>query len=426
MGRPLFAIGDRRALLLSARLFLLSVLLLNACAAPPAKQLPPPVQSTPAWSYSAVVNSNNKMITLFDPVDLSHHEQDPPGWYQYDFAHANDLETGRFVAVVTDRNGRFDVRVTGGELNDEEVIAAGPKAIMRLRVINDRLLLSGGEAWPSEQVGSRDFALDRRWFGIENGDYRVIVTALDKRVARVHDYVFQLLPVENIKSVKYAPGLVQLIVGQPAGVIGVKARGFNFRPQCQKVPAKATWVSLSAKDFPIPGSVHSLRVPASLHKQFLNRAGPSGHLKVPLVFSRNTSSGTVGFYAEPDQWSKHQLYNANEAIIKSPVLCAVKIVDVVSATDDFKLSIRPMKQANEKLNPGTRRALVDQFALWARATNMPGWRFHHSMAERSRNDTSLLMGVLGSMRVNVTEAEGFLHHSNRQRAEILMDKMIQP
>jgi len=119
--------------------------LMHGCAA----KAPPPEPEPEApnyWGYSRLIETDTSTITLFDPGDLAHHAEDPANWHQYDFAFANDLETGRFAAFTTSGNGAFQVNFTEAPLTDNELAVAGPSAEMRLRVINYRLLLAGGEA----------------------------------------------------------------------------------------------------------------------------------------------------------------------------------------------------------------------------------------------------------------------------------------
>ncbi len=408
------------ALRLLAMSIVAIMLLLTGCASAPEVQ----ALSTTAsgWSHSAVITTNNKLITLFDPVDLAHHEQDPEDWYRYDFAHADDLATGRFVAVMTARNGQFNVRITNDPLNDEEVIAAGPRAIMRLRVINDRLLLSGGEAWPSIKTSSRKYAFDPRWFAIENGDYKVIVTAMNTNVAKVVDYVFQIIPVDDMKSVKYAPGLAQLIVGKPAGVLGFKAEGYHYPQACQNVPATASWVAMGSEHLPISGTTQEVELPRAIHEYALSRSNSQGNFRLPLVMSRESSPGSIGYYIEPAYWDKSQLANGGLAVVSAPVVCTVKIMDVVPDPDNFKLAIKPFRLSSDKLSSNQKRELVDQFSRWARVNSVPGWRFHTSMAERARDDSSLILGVISLLKLNIKEAESLLQSSNSQSATYLIDR----
>ena len=155
---------------------------LAGCAAPAP---PEPAPAPEYWTVSRAIELDpdaGGTVTLFDPAALAHHRADPPNWWHHDFAFAPDLATGRFAAVSTGRRGTLDVRVTEAPPSAREAAAAGPSAVQRLRVTDGRLLLAGGDAWPSvERPGGAD-PFDPRWIGVGNGDYRVTITALDDDV----------------------------------------------------------------------------------------------------------------------------------------------------------------------------------------------------------------------------------------------------
>jgi len=180
-------------------------LLLSACATAPVETVNS-THSTSSWSIDRVVQTDRGMITLFDPYDLAHHEAEPDNWFMYDFAIRDDLQSGRLAAVLTSRPGSYKLRITFGGLTEQEQLAAGPVAVLRQRVINRRLLLSGGEAWPSINTSHKQFASDPRWLSMPNGDYKVIITALDPS-KNLSDYVFQLIRIEDMKTVEHAPAL---------------------------------------------------------------------------------------------------------------------------------------------------------------------------------------------------------------------------
>ena len=89
----------RSRLHLSLCTLTLCILVLAGCATQEVAEPAPPAEPE-YWSLSRTVESDFGMVTLFDPVDLSHHAADPQDWYRYDFAFASDLDTGRFVAVI--------------------------------------------------------------------------------------------------------------------------------------------------------------------------------------------------------------------------------------------------------------------------------------------------------------------------------------
>ena len=396
------------------------VLLLAACASAPEKVVAP-VDVGPSWSVNRVVHTEHSMITLLDPSDLIHHQAEPSNWFLHDFAIKDDLQTGRFSAVLTERSGKFNVRVTFGELTAAEQKVAGPEAKLRLRVINHRLLLSGGDAWPSVETDYRRYANDQRWIGVPNGDYGVIITAL-KPGAVSSDYVFQLIRVNDMKVVKHAPGVPQLIYGQQAAVVGVNAKGFEYNEQCLDVPSKATWAPLSSRTMPIPGSKEAVVLPRSMHAWAINQQQAGNNPAIPLVLSRNPEVGAFGFYLKPRTWNDTQVQRNGETMVSTLVRCAVKITDVVASPDEFSLHIKAVPTASDRISGQKKRALLNGFNEWLRASNDPAWRFKSAKVERSTNDGAMILGVVSYLQLSSKETEQLLPMSNALRVDYLLDR----
>jgi len=399
----------------------LFILLISGCGSSPEKQAR--VESVgPSWSVQRVVNTDRAMITLLDPADLAHHQAEPANWFLHDFAIQDDLQTGRFAAVLTDRSGKFNVRVTFGELTDAEKAVAGAEAKIRLRVINRRLLLSGGETWPSVETDYRKYAHDQRWIGVPNGDYGVIITVLNP-AAKQSDYVFQLIKVNDMSVVKPAPGVPQLIYGQKASVVGVNAKGLQFREQCRDVPATAAWVPLSSRTMPIPGATQFVELPRAMHTWALEQQQSGSNATIPMVISRNPEVGAYGFYIKPSSWSMNQVKGDGQAVVSTFIRCAVQITGVEPSPDKFELQLKAVPTASDRLAPRKKQELLDSFKQWMNTSNDPAWRFKTAKAERSENDAALVMGILDYLNLSSKESEALLPLSNALRVDYLLDRL---
>lgn len=396
-----------------------TLMLLAGCAAPEK----PPVETAPDyWSVSRSVESDAGMVTLFDPTDLAHQEKNPEGWYRYDFAFANDLESGRFAAVYTDKPGTLNVRLTTGPLTDIEQAAAGPNASLRLRIINHRILLSGGDTWPSNVQSAMALAADPRWIGFENGDYRVVITILDRQQGANHDVVFQLFREDNIVNVDHAPGIPYLVVGQKAKVLGIGAGGLRFNESCGRVPTSATWSPLSSSQLPLPGDVATINVASRLHGKGFQLQSDGLHAAVPVLVARNPVAGTLGIYIEPESWPNTAALNG-EVPVKTRVLCAVAIQSVVPGIEGFELLIEPLPGAQDPIHPTVHRQLVEHFDTWIRQSGDPAWRFKSAQIQRTQGHRSLLLGMMKYLKLSAKHTEALLMESNAQLASRLMEHM---
>jgi len=407
----------------SLLMFLAGVCLLSACGGTPEK-MAVPVESGSTLSIIKMVHTDHSMITLLDPADLIHHQGQPSDWFLHDFAIKDDLQTGRFSAVLTQRSGAFKVRVTFGELTEAETAVAGAEAKMRLRVVNHRLLLSGGDAWPSQNNDYRRFAHDARWISIPNGDYGVIITALKPDAAQ-SDYVFQLIRVNDITKVKHVPGVPKLIYGQQASVVGVNAKGYQYNEQCLDIPAKASWAPLSSRTMPIPGSRQPVELPKSMHAWALTQQQRGKDSNIPVVLSRNPEVGNYGFYLKPSSWSQDQIQANGDAMIDTLIRCAVEITEVVATPQDFALRIKALPTASDRLSRKKKQQLIDGFDRWLRAKNDPAWLFKLAKVERSANDGAMILGILEQLQLSSKESEKLLPVSNAVRVDYLLDRFDQ-
>jgi len=399
----------------------LATVLLASCATPP---LPPPPAPAPQyWSVSRNVSSDSSMVTLFDPTDLAHHQTDPEGWHRYDFAFASDLESGRFAAVYTDIVGNHRVRLTKGPLTDEEKLAAGPDAVLRLRVINRRLLLAGGDTWPSNVQGAYSHALDPRWIDIDNGDYRVVITALERQLGARHDIVIQLIPEEDMIAVSYAPGIPYLVPGELARVKGVGAGGLRYQESCGDVRRTATWSPLSSVNLPLPGTVSTMDIASSLYQRGSQLQTANRNAAVPILVARNPTPGTVGLFIEPDTWQPDAVAVNGEIPVTTRVLCAVRIRSVVADVEGFELELDPLIAPIDRLSHETSQRLTRTFDNWIRLSGDPAWRFKSAQIKRTRGQRAVFLGIMENLSLSAKHTESLLLETNKGLAKRLIEHM---
>lgn len=372
------------------------------------------------WTVSRVVKTENSMVTLFDPNDLVHHEVDPENWHQYDYGFVDDLDSGRFAAVLVKGNGDYKVRVTDGPLTQNEELMAGPRAALRLRVRNDRMLLAGGDAWPSKRQRAAKFAYDSRWIGIASGDYRVLITAMNRRDPIDHHLVFQLTPVSSIKEVVHAPGFPQLIPGKRAQVAGLKAPGYNYREDCTSVPQSAEWTPLSVRRLPLPGDVKTISMSSDYHRRGRALQVNDPDASIPIVVSRNTNVGSAGVLIRPTDWSAAG-NDAYKSEVKARILCAVKIQAVHPLQDRYKLTIEAIPTATDRIPKQLSGELTERFANWVRLRNDPAWRFVNGQVRNAVDDQSLVLGIMSYLDLGVKSYEKLLLADNTTRARFLLD-----
>lgn len=402
------------------------LLLLQGCASTSDND---PTESTPVdapidhWTYSMNIMSDRSTIALFDPVDLAQHKAEPANWYLYDFAFANDLATGRFALFLTGRDDTFQVRVTSAPLSERELAAAGPRAVMRLRVLNNRLYVGGGNSLPSINNQKRLDPYSSNWIGIANGDYRVSMTALDQSDNTLHDYVVQLERVDSMTEVKHAPGIPQLIHGQQLGIAGINAKGFSFRERCSDVKRSAEWSPLLQPMLPLPGAVRRVVVPKSLHERGKARMAKGQNSTIPIVISRNPSEEVLGVYLEPANWNNNVKTYTGDSTVNSMISCAVQITSVNPGERSFTLAIKPVPIAFDRLPDDLARELAQQFDQWIRLSGDKAWSFKSAMVQRAVDDRSLVLGVLQYMSLSSKETERLLVLSNEERARNLLMRM---
>ena len=396
------------------------------CAAPPPAEPPP----APAhWTISRTVDSADGMVTLFDPAALAHHRADPPDWHEHDFGFVPDLASGRFVAVLTGAKGTLDVRLTDAPLGAREAAAAGPRATLRLRVTDERLLLAGGDAWPSIARPGPASPFDERWLAIGNGDYEVTIVRLDDVDDTLHDVVFRLEPVESIASVAHAPGIPQLVVGEPPAVAGVAARGQRFVERCSDVPRTGIWSPPVGERSPLPGEWGELEVIESIHDRGLRLQEAALDAGLPLVVARRPTVGELGTFVRPERWLEPARAANGWADVRAArgrASCLVRVAAVADGDDAngaTVLTIEPVPTASDRLPKALRRDLVERYETFVRVTSDPAWRYEGARIRRAPDDRSLVFGIMRKLSLTSAEVESLLLDSNGARARWLLARM---
>ena len=398
---------------------------LAGCAGTPPP--PPPEPEPEHWSLSRAVDAPQGLVTLSDPGDLVHHAVDPEGWYRDGFAITDDLAAGRFAAVLTGREGRHAVRVTSAPLDARERAVAGPSATLRLRVRERRLLLGGGDAWPSRAAPRVIGPLDERWLGVPNGDYRVTVTVLGDSNERLHDVVFRLEPIESIDAIAHAPGIPHLVVGREPAIAAATAERLRVVERCDAVPSSARWSPLVDATLPLPGLREDVtEVIESLHERGYALQTAMLPDEGPLVVAREARVGTLGVLFEPREWlapyREEGLYRERFEV-RGRSLCAVRIVAVEGLGDELRVAIEPAPLPREPLPPGLARALVERFESHVALANDPAWRYKSGWVRSAPDDLSTVIGVMHHLAMPAAESEALLLERNATRAERLIERM---
>ena len=391
------------------------------CAAPP----PAPEPEPERWTISRAVTTDTGMVTLFDPAALAHHRVDPPDWYQHDFGFADDLAAGRFAAVLTEREGLLDVRLTDAPLSAREDAAAGPQAVQRLRVTDERLLLAGGDAWPSVERPRPAGPFDERWVRIDNGDYEVTITVLDDVDDTLHDVVFRLEPVESMGSVAYAPGIPVLAVGKPPAVAGVAARGQRFVERCAEVPAEALWAPPVGAPL-LPGEWREFEVVEPIHDRGLRLQEAALDADLPLAMTSKPEIGALGAFVRPVRWLEPRRAAdgwRDVLAARGRASCLVRVTGVENDDGRVRLAIEPVPLAGDRLPRATREALVERFDAFVRVRSDPAWRYKSAWVRRAPDDRSLVLGIMRQLPLDDAEREALLLDSNEGRARRLLARM---
>ena len=400
--------------------------LLVACASapPPAPPAPEPEEE---WTIERVVDTERGLVTLFDPRDLAHHAAEPADWYRHGFAFRDDLATGRFVAVLTGRDGAFRVRLTSAPLDAELRAAAGPEAVQRLRVQDRRLLLAGGDAWPSLADPRRPAPDDPRWLSVPNGDYRVTLTAIDAtRSPALPDFVFRLEPVESIDTVAYAPGMPQLIVGAGPAVAGGDTSALRYAERCGEVVAEAAWSPLADAALPLPGEARVVRVPEALHERRRRLADAALPADAPLIVAREPSVGRLGMQFVPRRWLppyREQGLYRELFEVEGRVSCAVRITGVDGLGDELRLSVEPVPMPRDRLTPELGRELLERFETRLSTSSDPAWRYKGGRARHAPDDASRVLSIIEQLALPAAEVEPLLEASNEARALRLLERL---
>jgi hypothetical protein len=161
---------------------------------------------------TVVVGTDVAGYFLFHPEDLAHRRTSPLGWTTDDFACGAEFAAGNLVAIDTGGDGATAIRLTDGQLKPRERARATGAWAFRLRVRHGRVLIDGGDAVPSDDVGDERPPEDH-WIAIPNGNYRVTVYAIDQTIPGEGDerpgfdrtlpgYVLQFRPVTRLDATR--------------------------------------------------------------------------------------------------------------------------------------------------------------------------------------------------------------------------------
>ena len=403
----------------------LTFLLVGCASAPP--PAPPPAPEPERWTHERVVETSRGSITLFDPRDLAHHAAEPDGWYRYGFAFGDDLATGRFAAVLTGRDGPHRVVVTSAPLTERMRAVAGPEAVQRLRVVNRRLLLAGGDAWPSLEAPRAPVPADPRWLFVPDADYRVTITALDTELdPDLPELVFRLEEVASIDTVAYAPGMPQLVLGQPPAVARGDVSSLRYTERCDEVPRSAPWMPLAGDALPLPGSTVVVGTPTALHEERRLLANAALPADGPLIVARSPVAGAFGVQIVPRRWlaPRRELGLYRELFeMEGRVVCAVRIVEVDGSGEELRLVVEPVPMPRDRLPPALARRLLDRFESHLAMSNHPAWRYTSGRARNAPDDGSRVSAVIDQLRLPAAETEAMMPLDNEVRALRLLERM---
>lgn len=422
--------GELRRGRLAAALLATVLVLLGACGTPPPPPSPLAATEPEHWSYNRIVDTPDGMITLFDPADLAHHAADPDGWYRQDFAFANDLATGRFAAVLSGQPGTHRVRVTSAPPDARERASGAPSATLRLRVLNRRLLLAGGDAWPSLAQPRPVSAADERWLAVPDGDYRVSVSVRDDPVEVLRDVVFRLEEVASIDRVAHAPGIPYLVPGERPALAGIGSESLRLQERCGEVPPSARWSPLIERALPLPGQ-RDVRV------ELIEPLYARGHaLRIamlpdegPLIVAREARVGALGVQLVPEEWLEPRFEDGiyRELFeVRGHTGCTVRITGVEGFGNDARLNVEPLPLARERLSLALAHALVGRFDRYIVQSNDPAWRYKSGWVQSAPDHVSMVLGVMRYLDLPAADVESLLLESNAARAEWLLDYMGRP
>jgi hypothetical protein len=175
----------------------------------------------PERSLEVVVDEDGWAI--FHPADLQTGE-DAADTAERGTGLERHFQRGNVIAVKGTPGRRCRVRLTAGDLSDDEMQRKRPETSFRLLVRHGRLFLGGAALLRTGTYQERlEFADAQQWFDIPNGLYRAVVTALERPLegpeedttpepedATICEYVVQLhaeSTLEDIAAPTSAPEL---------------------------------------------------------------------------------------------------------------------------------------------------------------------------------------------------------------------------
>src|SRR5262245_27689296 len=96
-----------------------------------------------------VAGTDGACFLLFHPNDLAHRKNAECAWWMDDCA--KEFAAGIMIAVLTDGDGGFSVRITDGELTELEKERQIRSLDFRYVARHQRVFLDGGDNVPNEQ-----------------------------------------------------------------------------------------------------------------------------------------------------------------------------------------------------------------------------------------------------------------------------------
>ncbi len=112
-------------------------------------------------------------LAIFDPVRMAHRFNDKCDWWCGEFRGLAELKSGAMVLASLGADGIYDVRITDGDLTqDERDYAADAIYGLGVEVISEKLFIGPGECVPGGGSTITDGDLDRgALLSLENGAF---------------------------------------------------------------------------------------------------------------------------------------------------------------------------------------------------------------------------------------------------------------
>jgi hypothetical protein len=315
---------------------------------------------------TVVVGTDVAGYFLFHPEDLAHRRTSPLGWTSDDFACGAEFAAGNLVAIDTGGDGATSIRVTDGDLKPREKARATGWWAFRYRVRHGRVLIDGGAAVPSDEVGDERSPEDH-WFTIPDGNYQVTVYAIDRTIPSEGDerpgfdkslpsYVFQFRPVQRLDSIKV------LSRTPPRLEPGSRAEPRNEPPSWASLlddtskPLERSYPALvRAGSTLTPGTSEHFDVPEAVYDAI------SGAGEVVLVADKVPGVGILAREAGGGRRADGTWHVGVHGVR------LVKVTAMSKGEPLQRASVAPLVRSAAKLAPGDMKALKAAFEKYAKA-----------------------------------------------------------